>query len=303
MTVYGPATGNYSAASILAARRANDAKAGDQIINGKFIDNTGGTDNYTKRRKTAVAADPVADYYASQMQAQADSQAKAKAEAERAAQLRTQSAIDTNNAYIPQVNAQTDKQLQQAYITAQQSKINAPQAMAAMGYTGGAAESSLMGLDTNYQNNRNDLETSRNTSLDSIRQNANTIQATGNAQLADLASQYYSQMAAAQEKAQANAQSQANWQSNFDANQQATERSQFTDTAGAYYNDYMAQINKLQGDNDTTNDWQIPILQAQRQQKILDTQGNAVPTISYAQALEAYRQGIRTPEVLSVLGL
>jgi len=281
-------------------------EAANQVL-GKSIGSTYTADKGTwahapETPKAPEATDPVMDYYSNAMAEQSRAQAAAKAEAERAAQLRTQSAVDTNNAYIPQVNAQTDKQLQQAYITAQQSKMNAPQAMAAMGYSGGAAESSLMGLDTNYQNNRNELETSRNTSLDSIRQNANQIQSTGNAELADLASQYYSQMASAQEQAQQNAQAQANWQANFDAQQQATERSNYSDTAGAYYSDYMAQINKLQGDNDTTNDWQIPILQQQRQQKILDTQGQTT-TMTYSQALESYRQGIRTPEVLSVLGL
>ena len=281
-------------------------------------------------------ATPVEDYYADYMKQQQASQSQARAEAERAAQLRTQSAVDTNNAYIPQVNAQTDKQLQQAYITAQQSKMNAPQAMAAMGYSGGAAESSLMGLDTNYQNNRNDLETSRNTSLDSIRQNANQIQQTGNAQLADLASQYYSQMASAQEQAQQNAQSQANWQANFDSNQQATERSNYTDTVGQYYGNYQAQKNLILGDGDPSNDWQADVIAAARQQKVAEQNASSSEQaqldidnarkdaqlnynlgkpyfkpsssgsgsgLSYSDALALYTGGDRSTAVLNALGL
>jgi hypothetical protein len=46
MTVYGPATGNYSRDSIRKAKKANDATAGDQLIrksdgNFNFVDNTG----------------------------------------------------------------------------------------------------------------------------------------------------------------------------------------------------------------------------------------------------------------------
>lgn len=248
----------------------------------------------------SIQTDPVSDYYSNYLSEQQALQSRAKEEAERAAQLRTQSAIEMNNAYIPQVNKQTDKQLQEAYIAAQQAKVNAPQSLAALGYSGGAAESSLMGLDINYQNNRNELETSRNNSLDSIRQNANEIQATGNVDLANLASQYYSQMAEAQAKAQANAQEQANWQKKFEAEQQANERDQFADTIGAYYNDYMAKINTVQNDGDETNDWQIPYLMAAREQKKLD---QAQSTMTYAEALRAYNAGITTPEVLAVLGL
>jgi hypothetical protein len=52
MAVYGAATGNYSAASIRAARSAGRADAGDQIIRQsdgsfKFKDNTKGTNNYS----------------------------------------------------------------------------------------------------------------------------------------------------------------------------------------------------------------------------------------------------------------
>ena len=244
--------------------------------------------------------DPVEDYYSNYLADQQAALRASKEEAERAAQLRTQSAVDMNNAYIPQVNKQTDKQLQEAYIAAQQAKVAAPQSLAALGYSGGAAESSLMGLDANYQNNRNELETSRNTSLDSIRQNAGQIQATGNVDLANLASQYYSQMADAQAKAQQNAQEQANWQKKFEAEQQANERDQFTDTIGAYYSDYMAKANAVQNDGDESNDWQIPYLMAAREQKKLD---QAQSTMTYAEALRAYNAGITTPEVLAVLGL
>jgi len=44
--------------------------------------------------------------------------------------------------------------------------------------------------------------------------------------------------------------------------------SNYTNTLGAYANDYQAQINALTNDNDTSNDWQIPYLNAARNEKI-----------------------------------
>jgi len=80
-------------------------------------------------------------------------------------------------------------------------------------------------------------------------------------------------------------------------------------TLGAYGADYQARINELQNDGDPSNDWVIPFLQTARQEKI-QTQGLDPITgqplqtgIQYTvpQALEAYRLGIRSPEVMAAL--
>lgn len=106
------------------------------------------------------------------------------------------------------------------------------------------------------------------------------------------------QNAIAQQQAQEQAQAQAT----------ALQREQFMQTAGQYAGDYQAQINKVLGDNDPTNDWQADILGALRQEKIaslgLNQMGQPLPGAnlpSYPQALEAYRMGIRSPEVMQVL--
>jgi len=62
-----------------------------------------------------------------------------------------------------------------------------------------------------------------------------------------------------------------NYQTNA-ANALSQEKKDFGNNIMAYYQDYQAQINKVQGDNDTTNDWQIPMLQAARNEKILAQQ-------------------------------
>lgn len=56
------------------------------------------------------------------------------------------------------------------------------------------------------------------------------------------------------------------------ANALAQEKADFLNSIGAYSNDYMAQINKITNDGNPSNDWQIPFLQAARQQKISDQQ-------------------------------
>ena len=237
---------------------------GGGTINSQQASNDLSSAQAASRNQSAnrTANQPTADDYYS------DYLKKAEQEAQRAQQLQIKSAIDKNNAYIPKINQQTDQQLQEAYILAQQAKINAPQSLSAMGYTGGAVESSLMGLDTNYQNNRNALETSRNTSLDSIYQNAADIQSSGNANLADLSANYYNQMAQQQANQQAAAQAQSNWDKQYALQQQEAQKNDFTDTLGAYAGDYRAPIMKIQGDGDTSNDWQVPYLQQARNQKI-----------------------------------
>lgn len=48
-----------------------------------------------------------------------------------------------------------------------------------------------------------------------------------------------------------------------------TEREQYVSTLGRFSDDYQAEINRVQNDNDTSNDWQLAMLQAARQRKIL----------------------------------
>lgn len=53
---------------------------------------------------------------------------------------------------------------------------------------------------------------------------------------------------------------------------QQNERTNYENTVGRFNQDYQAEINKIQNDGDPSNDWQISILAAARQQKIADLQ-------------------------------
>jgi hypothetical protein len=57
-------------------------------------------------------------------------------------------------------------------------------------------------------------------------------------------------------------------QSNIDYNRQQDSKNEYSNTMDRFYENYQAEINKVQSDGDPTNDWQIPLLQAERQKKI-----------------------------------
>jgi hypothetical protein len=135
---------------------------------------------------------------------------------QKAIQTRIDSAVQANNAYKDPINQRSDQSLQNAYILREQSRVNAPQALSAMGYSGGAAESSLMGINTGYENTRNQVEQNRGNSLNEIYQNEQQIRATGDATLSEASADYYNKLVLAQQQAEAAAQDQMQWQANYD---------------------------------------------------------------------------------------
>lgn len=145
------------------------------------------------------------DYYQQMLDAQ-----------QKAIQQRIDAAVQKNNAYIPQVNQRSDQSLQNAYILKQQNLVNAPQALSAMGMQGGAAESSLMGINTGYENTRNEVEQNRGNSLNEIYQNEQQIRATGDATLSEASADYYNKLVQAQQQAEAAQQAQSNWELDHD---------------------------------------------------------------------------------------
>jgi len=140
---------------------------------------------------------------------------KALEEQQKAIQERINQAVAANNAYIPQIQQQSRQALQNAYIAREQARVRTPQALNALGYTGGAAESTLLGLDTNYQNARTQIEQERSRALEGIRQNEAQIRATGDATLSEASASYYNKLVAAVLEAERQAQDQANWEAEF----------------------------------------------------------------------------------------
>lgn len=76
---------------------------------------------------------------------------------------------------------------------------------------------------------------------------------------------------------------------------QDRERQQFISALGRFSQDFTAEINRVSNDGDPTNDWQIPLLETAKQEKIqsqgLDQFGNPLPVDNTAQIEDsAYRK-------------
>jgi hypothetical protein len=234
---------------------------------------------------------------------------------EEAARIRTQAALEANNAYIPEINTYNDKRLQDAYISKELNRVNLPQQLSSLGYSGGATETSMLGAMTDYENRRGTIEQDRNDAVGKIRQNAAQIEATGNADLADMSAQYYQNMIT---KAQRD---------------EATAKGDYTDTIGAYSNDYQAEIDRLKAAGVPLDDYRIKALLAARNEKLSNMASSQAdsaqqafenyirnaqlnyninkpyfkPTsggaLSYSEALKMYNAGSREQAVLDALGL
>jgi hypothetical protein len=261
-------------------------------------ENSGGISNTSTTDTTAN------DYYADLL-----------ANQEEAARIRTQAALEANNAYIPEINAYNDKRLQDAYISKELNRVNLPQQLSSLGYSGGATETSMLGAMTDYENRRGTIEQDRNDAVGKIRQNAAQIEATGNADLADMSAQYYQNMIT---KAQRD---------------EATAKGDYTDTIGAYSNDYQAEIDRLKAAGVPLDDYRIKALLAARNEKLSNMASSQAdsaqqafenyirnaqlnyniskpyfkPTsggaLSYSEALKMYNAGSREQAVLDALGL
>lgn len=89
-------------------------------------------------------------------------QQQARDEAYRLAQAQQQREYEAARG---ELNAQTDKALQEAYLNKMLSLLRLPQDMAAQGLGGGAAESTIGSLHNQYGKARNELEAGRQTQL------------------------------------------------------------------------------------------------------------------------------------------
>lgn len=112
-----------------------------------------------------------------------------------AQRARVQSAIDTVAAQQSGIHSAADKNAQQAYIAKEQALTNMPQQLSSLGQSGGASESALLGLNTNYENNRNQIFENRDKAIQQNEQQQNQIRASGDASIADIENAYASKLA------------------------------------------------------------------------------------------------------------
>ena len=123
-------------------------------------------------------------------------------EAEREMRRKINQGVDKLEAQKPLVENQFQDSAQQAYIQYMQSQKKLPQMLAAQGLSGGASESSMVGLESDYGNNVNTLRDSYNQALRDIDSDIADLRASGDLAIAENAGTYSQKIAdlAAQQK-------------------------------------------------------------------------------------------------------
>lgn len=112
-----------------------------------------------------------------------DAIARAQEEARRA---QIEQGVNSLNSQKSGINQSYDDIAKQAYINKRMAEVAMPQQLAAVGVSGGAAESTNLGMQTNYQNNLNQNETQRTNQLQNIDNSITDLKLSGDASIADI---------------------------------------------------------------------------------------------------------------------
>jgi hypothetical protein len=153
------------------------------------------------------------------------------------------------------------------------------EALANQGNRGGTGRQELLNINTAAGNAINDINLQQQNVINEANRGISDLEQQGKIQesqiTADLAAQKLRDIIAQQQRADELAEEARRFnlefglkQSELDAKKQDELRQQFIDTIGRYGSNYQAQIDIVANDNDPSNDWQIPYLEAARQQKI-----------------------------------
>lgn len=145
-------------------------------------------------------------------------------EAQEALRKQTQATIDSINSNIPKINQDYEAQQRANYISNEKAKAGMGDYLAAAGYSGGMAESTALGLQSNYENLRNSTDQEKNNALSELQNMVAQAQATGDTNLANLATQKYQSMLSAMQSARQSADAMAQWQQ-----QTATDSQRYSD--------------------------------------------------------------------------
>lgn len=139
----------YDQSAARLAQQLAEQKAAEEAARQKMMDTT---NNYYN----GIYANLDKNYQSQLAAAQTDFEA---------AMAQLQKGYDAN---VGTVNTNTAKGLQQAYINNMMNQKNLGQQLAAMGRSGGASESTLLGLANQYGQNRGTLENTRNEQLNQL---------------------------------------------------------------------------------------------------------------------------------------
>lgn len=126
------------------------------------------------------------DYLSQQQAALQD----ARAQAEAAQRSRVDAAVGDINAQQAGINRTADQSATQAYIARMKAERSMPQQQAALGLSGGASESAMLGLNTGYENSRNAIMRDRDAQIQANIDLQNKVRLEGDASLSDIQNAY-----------------------------------------------------------------------------------------------------------------
>jgi hypothetical protein len=243
------------------------------------------------------SANDVYERYLSEQQAVIDAKEAADKEAIR---RQTQATIDSINANIPKINQDYENQQRANYITHEKAKAGMGDYLTAAGLNGGMAESTALGLQSNYQNLRNATDQEKNNALSELQNMVAQAQATGDTNLANLATQKYQSMLDAMRSARQSADSMAQWQQNM-----AMQNKQYADSQAqqAWENQFATdKFNYETGQAAITN----ALKQAKEARIASNTTGaksqNSNSDVSSNSAVALTSSSMGYPQVLNTLG-
>lgn len=194
----------------------------------------------------------------------------------------SQSAAATKRAILAleqqklQLNDEYDSLYEQLYLNRRMNEKNLPQQLAALGYTGGLTESSLLNLQNQYQQALREGEQSRLQGMSELDMAIADAQLTGDLERAQnaqaLAADYYSNYAQALQALQ----NQANWQQEFSYQQAlAAQQQAEAQRSLAAENGWVLLENGILPDSGTLG---AMGLTAEQAQALLDTMGGTAGT-------------------------
>lgn len=208
-------------------------------------------------------------------------------------------AVNDYQDQIDQTNTDSAELARQAYIAKMQSQKNLPQQLSAAGYSGGMADTQKLQLETNYQNNLNDIETQRASTVKQLQSAITDAQLSGDM---ESASQLATQLASLQSQWDSNkqtlsAQNASNYfnQQSLDQSAKETALSQVT---GMLQLGVMPDSTTL-ATAGISSTQAAALLSAYKQQATKKTSSSDSNSLTAAQAQSAVKSGTFTNTTLS----
>jgi hypothetical protein len=183
----------------------------------------------------------------------------------------------------------------QTEVSKESQLMSMREALANQGNAGGTGRQELLGINTSAGNQMNDINLQQqnvvndaNSAITSLDEQAAFKESSITA---DMASQKLQALLGEQTRIDELNRDQTEKAEELKTKMSEDDRQRFIDTIGRYSNDFTAQRNQIRDDGDPSNDWQIPYLEREAQNKRAEAQA------------KYQRQGYVSEDIAAALGL